>query len=77
MEKKGESHHLLLSHEYSDGLAIESRWNGTRYHSSQAVVPEVMEFVIRFIRWNDGVMKRNHEKVVKMGKILVNACVNF
>ncbi|GAA0168643.1 lyase [Lithospermum erythrorhizon] len=68
-----ELHHPVVSHEYGNGLAIESSWIGTRDYSPQCVVPEVMEFLSRFEGGIDGVKKRNHEKVVEMAQMLVKA----
>lgn len=65
-----ELHHPVVSHEYGNGLAIESSWIGTRDYSSQLVVASVMEFVDRFEGGMEGIMKRNHEGVVKMGEML-------
>lgn len=72
-DKISNLHHLIVSHEYGNGLAIESGWIGTRDYSAQLVVPEVMEFVSRFEGGIDGIRKRNHEKVVEMGEMLVNS----
>ena len=66
-------HHPVVSHEYGNGLAIESGWIGTRDYSSQLVVPAAMEFVSRFEGGIEGIRKRNHEKVVEMGKMLVES----
>uniref|UniRef100_A0A1D1Z7E0 Isopenicillin N epimerase n=1 Tax=Anthurium amnicola TaxID=1678845 RepID=A0A1D1Z7E0_9ARAE len=66
-------HHPVVSSEYGKGLAIESGWIGTRDYSAQLVVPEVMDFVNRFEGGIDGILKRNHEKVVEMGEMLVEA----
>ncbi|CAA7388246.1 unnamed protein product [Spirodela intermedia] len=66
-------HHPVVSSEYGKGLAIESGWIGTRDYSAQLVVPEVMDFVNKFEGGINGIMKRNHEKVVEMGKMLAGA----
>ncbi|PSS21632.1 L-cysteine desulfhydrase [Actinidia chinensis var. chinensis] len=66
-------HHPVVSHEYGNGLAIESGWIGTRDYSAQLVVPEVLEFVNRFEGGIEGIRKRNHEKVVEMGEMLMKA----
>ncbi|MBA0741436.1 hypothetical protein Gogos_014589 [Gossypium gossypioides] len=66
-------HHPVVSHEYGNGLPIESSWTGTRDYSSQLVVPAVLEFVNRFEGGIEGIMKRNHDQVVKMGKMLVES----
>ncbi|CAA0816565.1 Probable L-cysteine desulfhydrase- chloroplastic [Striga hermonthica] len=63
-------HHPVVSHEYGNGLAMESAWIGTRDYSAQLVLPEVMEFVDRFDGGLQGIMKRNHEKVVEMAEML-------
>ncbi|GMN44122.1 hypothetical protein TIFTF001_013316 [Ficus carica] len=66
-------HHPVVSHEYGNGLAIESAWIGTRDYSPQLVVPSVVEFVNRFEGGIEGIKERNHEQVVKMGEMLANA----
>ncbi|KAJ0080234.1 hypothetical protein Patl1_23892 [Pistacia atlantica] len=66
-------HHPVVSHEYGNGLAIESAWIGTRDYSAQLVVPQVLEFVNRFEGGIEGIKKRNHEGVVAMGEMLANA----
>ncbi|XP_062081728.1 probable L-cysteine desulfhydrase, chloroplastic [Humulus lupulus] len=66
-------HHPVVSHEYGNGLAIESAWIGTRDYSPQLVVPSALEFINRFEDGIEGIKKRNHEEVVKMGKMLSNA----
>jgi selenocysteine lyase/cysteine desulfurase len=66
-------HHPVVSHEYGNGLPIESAWIGTRDYSSQLVVPAALEFVNRFEDGIQGIMKRNHEEVVKMGKMLAES----
>jgi selenocysteine lyase/cysteine desulfurase len=63
-------HHPVVSHEYGNGLAIESAWIGTRDYSAQLVVPDVVDFVSRFEGGIDGIRNRNHEKVVEMGEML-------
>lgn len=70
-------HHPVVSHEYGNGLAIESGWIGTRDYSSQLVVPSVMNFVNRFEGGIEGIRGRNHEKVVEMGKMLVESWGTF
>ncbi|XP_074321060.1 putative L-cysteine desulfhydrase, chloroplastic [Silene latifolia] len=74
-EKNGEDdmHHPVVSHEYGNGLPVESAWIGTRDYSSQLVVPDVLEFVERFEGGIEGIMKRNHDKVIEMGEMLVEA----
>ncbi|KAL8545325.1 hypothetical protein ACS0TY_005487 [Phlomoides rotata] len=64
-------HHPVVSHEYGKGLAMESSWAGTRDYSAQLVLPEVMEFVSRFEGGIEGIMNRNHDKVVEMAEMLV------
>ncbi|XP_071716340.1 L-cysteine desulfhydrase [Rutidosis leptorrhynchoides] len=66
-------HHPVVSHEYGNGLAIESAWIGTRDYSSQLLVPEVIDFVNRFEGGIDGIMKRNHDAVIEMGSMLAKA----
>ncbi|KAL0389780.1 UNVERIFIED_CONTAM: L-cysteine desulfhydrase [Sesamum calycinum] len=66
-------HHPVVSHEYGNGLAIESAWIGTRDYSSQLVIPEVFEFTNRFEGGLEGIRKRNHDKVVEMGQMLAKA----
>lgn len=66
-------HHPVVSHEYGNGLAVESAWIGTRDYSSQLVVPSVLEFVNRFEGGIEGIKKRNHKKVVEMGEMLAKA----
>ncbi|PIN11891.1 Cysteine desulfurase NFS1 [Handroanthus impetiginosus] len=68
-------HHPVVSHEYGNGLAIESSWIGTRDYSSQLVIPEVLEFINRFEGGLEGIRKRNHDKVVEMAQMLANAWV--
>ena len=72
-EALNDVHHPVVSHEYGNGLPVESAWIGTRDYSSQLVVPEVLNFVNRFEGGLDGIMKRNHEKVIEMGEMLVKA----
>ncbi|KAJ6853761.1 putative L-cysteine desulfhydrase 1 [Iris pallida] len=66
-------HHPVVSHEYGNGLAVESGWIGTRDYSAQMVVPAVLDFVARFEGGIEGIRTRNHEKVVEMGKMLAEA----
>lgn len=66
-------HHPVVSHEYGNGLAIESAWIGTRDYSAQLVVPSVFEFIERFEGGIEGIKKRNHDAVVEMGNMLVEA----
>ncbi|KAI9099142.1 hypothetical protein K1719_024909 [Acacia pycnantha] len=68
-----ELHHPVVSHEYGNGLAVESAWIGTRDYSAQLVVPEVLEFVSRFEGGIEGIRNRNHEAVVEMGRMLATA----
>lgn len=72
-EGSSDLHHPVVSHEYGNGLAIESSWIGTRDYSPQLVLPEVMEFLNRFEGGIDGIMQRNHEAVVEMAEMLVEA----
>ncbi|KAJ6287624.1 hypothetical protein OIU76_001135, partial [Salix suchowensis] len=62
-DKGGDLHHPVVSHEYSNGLAVESAWIGTRDYSAQLVVPSVLEVLNRFEGGIEGIKKRNHEKV--------------
>ncbi|GAY43360.1 hypothetical protein CUMW_073900 [Citrus unshiu] len=66
-------HHPVVSHEYGNGLAIESAWIGTRDYSAQLVVPQALEFVNRFEGGIEGIKKRNHKAVVEMGEMLAKA----
>ncbi|CAH8354054.1 unnamed protein product [Eruca vesicaria subsp. sativa] len=66
-------HHPVVSHEYGNGLAVESTWVGTRDYSAQLVVPSILEFVNRFEGGIDGIKRRNHESVVEMGQMLVKS----
>ncbi|KAI6672599.1 hypothetical protein NL676_000505 [Syzygium grande] len=66
-------HHPVVTHEYGNGLPVESAWIGTRDYSSQLVVPAVFEFVERFEGGIRGIIKRNHEQVVKMGRMLAES----
>ncbi|KAK7814628.1 probable L-cysteine desulfhydrase, chloroplastic [Quercus suber] len=66
-------HHPVVTHEYGNGLAVESAWVGARDYSAQLVVPKVFEFVDRFEGGIEGIKKRNHENVVKMGQMLAKA----
>lgn len=66
-------HHPVVSHEYGNGLAIESAWIGTRDYSSQLVIPEVLEFINRFEGGIEGIRMRNHNAVVEMGQMLATA----
>ncbi|KAA8545311.1 hypothetical protein F0562_020095 [Nyssa sinensis] len=72
-DEQSDLHHPVVSHEYGNGLAVESAWIGTRDYSAQIVVPEVVEFVNRFEGGIDGIRKRNHDKVVEMAEMLVKA----
>lgn len=66
-------HHPVVSHEYGNGLAIESAWIGTRDYSAQLVVPSALQFVNRFEGGIGGIKKRNHDAVVEMGEMLAKA----
>ncbi|KAJ4783595.1 Pyridoxal phosphate (PLP)-dependent transferases superfamily protein [Rhynchospora pubera] len=66
-------HHPVVSHEYGNGLPMESGWIGTRDYSSHLVVPEAIDFVNKFEGGIEGIRKRNHEKVVEMGRMLAQA----
>lgn len=66
-------HHPVVSHEYGNGLAIESAWIGTRDYSAQLVIPSAVEFFSRFEGGLEGIRRRNHEAVVDMGKMLADS----
>ncbi|KAH7516912.1 L-cysteine desulfhydrase [Ziziphus jujuba] len=66
-------HHPVVTQEYGNGLPLESSWIGTRDYSSQLVVPSALEFVKRFEGGLEGIMKRNHDGVVQMGKMLADS----
>lgn len=66
-------HHPVVSHEYGNGLPTESAWIGTRDYSSQLVVPSVFEFISRFEGGIEGIMQKNHDMVVRMGKMLAES----
>lgn len=68
-----ELHHPVVSHEYGNGLAIESAWIGTRDYSSQLLVPEVVDFINRFEGGIEGIRNKNHDAVVEMGQMLAKA----
>ncbi|XP_004495860.1 L-cysteine desulfhydrase [Cicer arietinum] len=69
-KKLSNVHHPVVSQEYGNGLPAESAWVGMRDYSPQLVVPSIMEFVNRFEGGIEGIMKRNHDVVVKMGIML-------
>ncbi|KAL8171788.1 hypothetical protein V2J09_023592 [Rumex salicifolius] len=71
--KLDDVHHPVVSHEYGNGLPVESAWIGTRDYSSQLVVPDALEFVDRFEGGIEGIVKRNHEKVIEKGNMLAEA----
>ncbi|XP_010241448.1 PREDICTED: probable L-cysteine desulfhydrase, chloroplastic [Nelumbo nucifera] len=71
--KFSDLHHPVVSHEYGNGLAVESAWIGTRDYSSQLVVPSALDFINRFEGGIDGIRKRNHEAVIRMGEMLSKA----
>ncbi|XP_061367237.1 probable L-cysteine desulfhydrase, chloroplastic [Gastrolobium bilobum] len=71
--KSCDLHHPVVSHEYGNGLAVESSWIGNRDYSAQLVVPAVVDFVNRFEGGIEGIKKRNHDAVVEMGEMLVAA----
>ncbi|CAN6453141.1 unnamed protein product [Victoria cruziana] len=66
-------HHLIVTHEYGRGLAVESSWVGNRDYSAQLVIPTIFEFLKKFDGGLPDIMKLNHEKVVAMGKMLAEA----
>ncbi|XP_061366209.1 probable L-cysteine desulfhydrase, chloroplastic [Gastrolobium bilobum] len=71
--KCSDLHHPVVSHEYGNGLAVESAWIGTRDYSAQLVVPAALEFVNRFEGGIEGIKRRNHDAVVEMGQMLSEA----
>ncbi|RZB87119.1 L-cysteine desulfhydrase-like [Glycine soja] len=72
-EKSNDVHHPVVSQEYGKGLPVESAWVGMRDYSPQLVVPSILEFVNRFEGGIEGIMKRNHDGVVKMGTMLAES----
>uniref|UniRef100_A0A2P2INY6 Uncharacterized protein MANES_08G107600 n=1 Tax=Rhizophora mucronata TaxID=61149 RepID=A0A2P2INY6_RHIMU len=72
-KSNGDLHHPVVSHEFGNGLPIESAWIGTRDYSAQLVVPSVLEFINKFSGGIEGIKRRNHEAVVEMGDVLVKA----
>ncbi|KAM2366611.1 hypothetical protein TB2_005029 [Malus domestica] len=64
-----ELHHPVVSHEYGNGLAIESASVGNRDYSPQLVVPSVLEFINRFEGGIEGIKKRNHETMGTTGQV--------
>ncbi|KAL2325635.1 hypothetical protein Fmac_024693 [Flemingia macrophylla] len=71
--KSRDLHHPVVSHEYGNGIAVESSWAGNRDYSAQLVVPAAVDFVNRFEGGIEGIRKRNHDVVVEMGNMLVEA----
>ena len=63
----------MASSEYGNGLLMESAWIGVRGYSAQLVVPDVIDFVNWFEGGIEGIRSRNHEKVIKMGRMLAEA----
>ncbi|CAL4957082.1 unnamed protein product [Urochloa decumbens] len=72
-----ELHHPVVSSEYGNGLPMESAWIGVRDYSAQLVVPDAVDFMSRFEGGIEGISRRNHEKVVEMGKMLAEAWGTF
>ncbi|XP_072997670.1 putative L-cysteine desulfhydrase 1 [Typha latifolia] len=70
-------HHPVVTNEYGNGLPAESGWVGTRDYSAQLIIPDAVAFVNRFKGGIEGIRKRNHEKVVEMGKMLAQAWGTF
>ncbi|CAN0897305.1 Probable L-cysteine desulfhydrase, chloroplastic [Linum grandiflorum] len=66
-------HHPVVSHEYGNGLPVESGWIGTRDYSAQLVVPRAMEFVNSYPGGIEAIKERNHKAVVEMGEMLAEA----
>lgn len=71
--KSSDVHHPVVSQEYGKGLPVESAWLGMRDYSPQLVVPSILEFVNRFEGGIEGIMRRNHDGVVKMGTMLAES----
>lgn len=72
-DRVSDLHHPVVSHEYGNGLPIESTWIGTRDYSAQLVVPQVMAFLDKVDGGIEGIRRRNHEKVVEMAEMLAKA----
>ncbi|KAL5228205.1 hypothetical protein ABZP36_016470 [Zizania latifolia] len=70
-------HHPVVSHEYGNGLPMESGWIGTRDYSAQLVVPDSIDFVNRFEGGIEGIHSHNHDKVIEMGRMLAEAWGTF
>ncbi|KAF3773536.1 putative L-cysteine desulfhydrase 1 [Nymphaea thermarum] len=68
-----DAHHLVVTHEYGKGLAVESSWVGNRDYSAQLVIPTIIEFLKQFDGGLEEIKRLNHEKVVAMGKMLAEA----
>eukprot|EP01018_Ginkgo_biloba_P021423 Gb_00650 [translate_table: standard] len=66
-------HHPVVSHEYGNGLAIESAWVGNRDYSAQLSVPAALEFTKEFEGGIVSIRKKNHDYVVRMGEMLAKA----
>lgn len=66
-------HHPVVSSEYGNGLAMESAWIGNRDYSPQLSVPAAVEFFKQFEGGVEGVRKKNHDSVVRMGEMLAKA----
>ncbi|PUZ57131.1 hypothetical protein GQ55_5G403300 [Panicum hallii var. hallii] len=70
-------HHPVVSSEYGNGLPMESAWIGVRDYSAQLVVPDAVDFMSRFEGGIEGISRRNHDKVIKMGMMLAEAWGTF
>ncbi|KAG2597010.1 putative L-cysteine desulfhydrase 2 [Panicum virgatum] len=70
-------HHPVVSSEYGNGLPMESAWIGVRDYSAQLVVPDAVDFMSRFEGGIEGISRRNHDKVIEMGRMLAEAWGTF
>eukprot|EP01018_Ginkgo_biloba_P025285 Gb_08805 [translate_table: standard] len=66
-------HHPIVSHEFGNGLPIESAWVGTRDYSAQLCVPSALEFTKKIDGGLEAIRKKNHEIVIAMGEMLAKA----
>ncbi|CAO2203275.1 unnamed protein product [Urochloa humidicola] len=72
-----ELHHPVVSSEYGNGLPMESAWIGVRDYSAQLVVPDAVDFMSRFEGGVEGISRRNHDRVIEMGRMLAEAWGTF
>jgi hypothetical protein len=56
---------------------MESAWIGVRDYSAQLVVPDAVDLMSRFEGGIEGISRRNHDKVIKMGMMLAEAWGTF